>query len=232
MENGFVLISRELLEHPIFASEKLLKIFIWCLCKANYKEKSVPLKTGKGQTIVNVKRGQFIFGRNKAEEELFIDGSTIYKSIKKLEELGSIFIKSNNKYSIITICNYDSYQDFKQYEVASKEQVSNNQGTTKEQQRNNQGTQLIQDKAKESKKKKDIEYPTLIETENYFFESGFSKEAANKFYNFYAAANWHDSKGKKVLSWKQKAQSVWFTDENKVKQPQKELKPWETPLRP
>ena len=87
MDNGFILVLRNILDSDVFASQKLLKIWLWCLCKANFKDKSVPLKVGKGETIVRVKRGSFIFGRNKAEEELFIDGSTIYKSIQKLKIL-------------------------------------------------------------------------------------------------------------------------------------------------
>ena len=110
-EKGYILLSRAILDSDVFASQKLLKIWIWCLCKANFKDRSIPLKIGRGETVVKVKRGQFIFGRFKAEEELFIDGSTIYKSIKKLEEHQMIKIESSNQYSVITICKYDTYQD-------------------------------------------------------------------------------------------------------------------------
>lgn len=135
-ENGFIFISRNILEHQIFSSEKMLKIWIWCLCKATYKQRFVPLKIGKGQISINLERGQFIFGRHKAEEELFIDGSTIYKCMKKLEEFESIKIESNSQYSIITICNYDYYNTIDSYKVTSEEQPSNNQVTSKEQPKN------------------------------------------------------------------------------------------------
>jgi len=130
MDKGYILLSRGLLDSDVFASQKLLKIWVWCLCKANFKDRSVPLKVGRGETIVRVKRGSFIFGRFKAEEALFIDGSTIYKSIKKLEGMDMISIDSNNQYSIITISNYDTYQDNQTYKVTGKEQPSNNQVTT------------------------------------------------------------------------------------------------------
>jgi hypothetical protein len=133
MDAGYILLSRGIIESDVFASQKLLKIWVWCLCKANFKDKSVPLKIGKGETIIKVKRGSFIFGRNKAEEELFIDGSTIYKSIHKLKELQMIDITSNNQYSIISICKYDTYQNSDNYKVTSKGQVKNNQVTSKEQ---------------------------------------------------------------------------------------------------
>lgn len=133
MNDGFILLSRTLLDSDVFASQKLLKIWIWCLCKANFKDRSVPLKVGKGETIIKVKRGSFIFGRFRAEEELFIDGSTIYKSMKKLQEMNMVKIESNNQYSIVTICKYDEYQQSDNYQVTSNEQPSNNQVTANEQ---------------------------------------------------------------------------------------------------
>ena len=127
--NTYVLLARSIIDSDVFASQKLLKIWIWCLCKASHKDRSVPLKVGKGETVVKVKRGEFVFGRYKAEDELCIDGSTVYKAMQKLKQLGNINIKSNKQYSIISICNYDLYQDVRNYKVTSKEQVRNNQVT-------------------------------------------------------------------------------------------------------
>ena len=140
MDKGFILLSRNIIESEVFASQKLLKIWVWCLCKSNFKDRSVPLKIGRGETIVKVSRGSFIFGRHKAEEELFIDGSTIYKAIKQLEKLEMISIVSNNQYSIITVNKYNEYQDSESYKVATKEQPSNNQVTAEEQPRNTTNT--------------------------------------------------------------------------------------------
>ena len=151
--SSYILLSRSILDSDVFASQKLLKVWIWCLCKANYKDRFVPLKVGKGETVVKVKRGQFLFGRFKAEEEIGIDGSTIYKSIHKLKNMEMIEIESNNQYSVITICKYDIYQDPHKYERTSKEQVSNNQVTSKEQVSN------TTKKDKKDKKDKNIILP-------------------------------------------------------------------------
>ena len=129
--NTYILLARSIIESDVFASQKLLKIWIWCLCKASHTDRPVPLKVGKGETTVKLKRGQFIFGRHKAEYELCIDGSTIYKAMQNLQKMGNISIKSNNQYSIITIANYDTYQDPHKYKVTTKEQPKNNQVTGK-----------------------------------------------------------------------------------------------------
>lgn len=63
--------------------------------------------------------------------------------------------------------------------------------------------------------------PDLIEVINYFSENGFTDISAKKFFNYYDVSDWHDSKGNKIVNWKQKAQSVWFKDENKNIESQK-----------
>lgn len=133
---GFMNLHRTLLDSMIFSSQTGLKIWIWLLLKASFKKRYVPLKIGKGETTVTIERGQLLFGRYKAEEELCIDGSTIYRWIKKLEENEMILIQSNNQYSIITICNYDTYQSGN----TNEEQPMNNQRATNEQPMNSRRT--------------------------------------------------------------------------------------------
>lgn len=58
--------------------------------------------------------------------------------------------------------------------------------------------------------------PSLVEVESYFLENGYSAAAAKKAFDYYASANWVDSKSNKVKNWKQKMISVWFKDENKI----------------
>lgn len=58
-------------------------------------------------------------------------------------------------------------------------------------------------------------YPTLQEVEEYFDLHGYSKESACIAFQYYASANWKDSKGKQVKAWKQKMHGVWFKPENK-----------------
>lgn len=97
--------------------------------KANYKDRFVAVKIGKGVGTVNITRGSFIFGRLKASEELDINGSMVYRWMRKFEESGMIKIEANSHYSIVTICNYEEYQQEKE-EI---EQPLNSQRTANEQ---------------------------------------------------------------------------------------------------
>lgn len=81
--------------------------------------------------------------------------------------------------------------------------------------KNNKGKEI---KGKEIKGNKENKYPTLDEVIEYFTTNGYTSEIATKAFNYYSVANWKDSNGKQVKNWKQKMQSVWFKEENKVQQ--------------
>lgn len=69
-----------------------------------------------------------------------------------------------------------------------------------------------------------MENVNVNEIIDYFIDKGYTEESAKKFYDFYSVSDWKDSNGKKVINWKQKAQSVWFTEENKIKPEPKKIK--------
>jgi hypothetical protein len=213
-----------------------LKIWIWLIGKARYKDGFVNVKTGKGFQNISLNRGQLLFGRFKAEEALGFDDSLIYRKIQKFIKDKMIIIKSNNQFSIITICKYNTYQfennDNEQpmnNQRTTNEQPMNNQRTTNEQPMNSQRTQRRKDNKvnkvnKEKKEKENFFVPPLLnEVKLYFKENNYTEESAVKFFNYYDCANWKDSKGNQVKNWKQKAQSVWFIEENIIKI--KEIKP-------
>lgn len=126
---GWFKVHRKIINSPIFHNDKALKVWIWCLSKATYKDYT----TLVGNQIVNLKAGQFIFGRKKASEELKMKESTIYVLMKLLEKLEQITINSNNKFSLVTIVNWELYQ-------TDNEEI-NNRITTNQQQSNNKVTQ-------------------------------------------------------------------------------------------
>jgi hypothetical protein len=73
------------------------------------------------------------------------------------------------------------------------------------------------DESKDGKSNKTFVSPALSDVQDYFKENGYTTESASKAFNYYASANWVDSKGNKVKNWKQKMQGVWFKPENEIK---------------
>jgi len=126
--DGYINIHRQLIDSPVFANPNHLKIWIWILMKANFKDRTISVKIGGGYTSVEIKRGQMIFGRHTAEEELGLSGSMIYRALQKFEEWQMLKITANNQFSIITVCNYDTYQSQQQ----ESEQRVNSERTASE----------------------------------------------------------------------------------------------------
>lgn len=99
---GYIKLHRKILDNGVFADAELLKVFVWCILKANTTPNVV---YGRKVDV-----GEFITGRITASEELYLKPSTIYKRLQKLKAQGYIDISSNTKNSLITVVNYKSYQ--------------------------------------------------------------------------------------------------------------------------
>jgi hypothetical protein len=105
-QNGWIKLHRCLIDKPIFDNPKLLKTLTWCLFKAAHK----PTKLLVGRQMVELQPGQFVTGRNSAAKELKMKPSTAWDCIFVLKGNQTIDIKSNNKYSIVTVVNWATYQ--------------------------------------------------------------------------------------------------------------------------
>jgi hypothetical protein len=81
-------------------------------------------------------------------------------------------------------------------------------------------TVSVSDSVNESEKQKRVvnkfTAPTELEVIGYFIENGYNETIAKKAFKYYDTGQWKDSSGKQVKNWKQKMQSVWFKDENKI----------------
>ena len=128
MNQGYIKVYRRMIRSRVFQNEGLFKVWMWCLLKASYKGQWVTLKTGRGFIEVYLEPGQFVFGRQTAAKELKMKPSTVWKRIKKLENMRNLNIESNSQYSLITIINWSTYQEVEK----EGNSQSNRQGTGKE----------------------------------------------------------------------------------------------------
>ncbi len=122
---GYVKLHRALLDSSVFHNEKKLKIFIWCLLKATHTKRNQVV----GRQSIDLREGEFIFGRNQSSLELNMTPSTLWNYMKDLEKDKTIQIKSNNKFSVVSITNWDFYQNTQ----GDNDNTSNNKFTTKKQ---------------------------------------------------------------------------------------------------
>ena len=119
--------------------------------------------------------------------------------MQTLEKMGNLNIKTNNKYSIITIVNWETYQGANNNYEHQNEQQMNNKRTTDEQQMN---TNKNDKECKEGKRKREGRFspPSVEEVRAYCDEreNGIDPEA---FVDFYSSKNWMVGKNK-MKDWK------------------------------
>ena len=68
--------------------------------------------------------------------------------------------------------------------------------------------------------------PSLDEVVEYFDDNGYTRDAAERAYDYYTERNWVDSKGSQVKNWKSKCIAVWFKPENRKPESPETDRPW------
>lgn len=137
---GFISLHRKLMENAIWCDANYLKLWIYCLFKASHKEHEHLV----GNQMVKLQRGQFVTGRNILADDMNrgvkpkqqLDKLTWFRYLKNLETWGMLNIKTTNKYSLVTIDKYDTYQDVFNKDEPQTEQQLNIKRTSNEQQMN------------------------------------------------------------------------------------------------
>ena len=100
--NGWIKIHRSILKWEWYQDSKMVHLFIHLLFEANFDDRK-----WRGMEI---KRGQLVTGRKALSAATGISQQSIRTCLARLEHTGEITRKSTNKYSIITINNYNKYQ--------------------------------------------------------------------------------------------------------------------------
>jgi len=193
VDRGWFKTWRKIKDSQVFHNEGLLKVWTWCLIKASHKTRWSTIKVGRTITEVEIHRGQFLFGRDVAAKELRMKPTTAYKRMLKLKKMRNIDINSNSNYSIVSICNYDTYQGDEDDKEQQREQAGDRQVTGKEQAGDT-------DKNKENKK-------------NDQKEKSMSNSYPSDFILFWSAYPRKKSKGDAFKAWKSLNPTKALTDQ-------------------
>jgi len=114
----------------LMQNPKLWVFWSWCLMKASRKK----TKQLIGAQMVELNPGDFIFGRKNASTQLKISEQTIRTCVKTLEKMQNIRIVPTNKFTIISVINWDSYQSNNReanHQLTSNQPATNQQTTNK-----------------------------------------------------------------------------------------------------
>ncbi len=173
---------------------------------ANHKEQ-------KWQNIT-IQRGQLITGRVKLHEITGLSERTIRTCINRLKSTNELTIKTTSKFSIITICNYDKYNNSKIPKDQQIDQQIDQQTTSNRPTNDQQPTTNKNDKNdKNDKNEKNVVPPTLEMVKKYCDERG-NKIDPQYFIDKNTSLGWVTGKAKtKIVDW-QAAIRTWEKYEN------------------
>lgn len=127
MQYGYIKLWRKSLDAGWLQNPKLWTFWCWCLMKATHREYDQIV----GCQQVHLMPGEFVFGRKKASKELRMSEQSIRTFIDFLKTSQNLTIKTTNKFSVISIINWNTYQG---NEFENNQQINqpltNNQPTT------------------------------------------------------------------------------------------------------
>jgi len=125
-DGGWIKVYRKMLDNPIFKDSETLQLFLYCLLRANFKPNNFLFN---GQ-VVHLERGQFIFGLRKASKALKMSIRKLRTRLIVLGKLGITTQQTTHRFSIITVCNYNYYQDSENEKGHNKRQTDDTLTTT------------------------------------------------------------------------------------------------------
>ena len=101
-DNGFIKLDRKILTWRWYNDVNTLRVFLHLLLTANYSD---------GEYMTHpIKRGQVVTGRKKLSDQLKLTEREVRTALTHLKATNEVTIETTSKYSIITINNYDKYQ--------------------------------------------------------------------------------------------------------------------------
>lgn len=199
---GWVTLQRKFINWEWFDKPEMVQLFIYLLLSANYAETK-----WRGRTI---KRGQVMTSLRKLSFATGLSERSVRTCLNRLKSTCEVTCEATNEYTIVTICNYDKYQDDvsrvdKQNDTRADKRATNERQATdtplyiKQYNKKNNITISLSDEARERE-----------EIFKIFFLKNFEtpKAEVDRFFDCYEAQGWVRSNGQKITD-KIAAAKMW-----------------------
>ena len=207
MEKGFIKLFRKLKDWKWYTHPTTMRVFIHLLLSAAWEDKNV--------NGVYIKRGQVLTTWKEIAEDLKLYNKNnkpsrqpVRTALKNLKLTNDITIKKTNKGSIITINNYNNYQDLttnltnKNRKINQQPNHKPNQPITKEEKNINNNIYIF------------IK-PSREEVANYFVVNKSNLDP-NEFYDYFEKNRWK-IRNKIMTDWKAAVKS-WINLNTNLKE--------------
>lgn len=151
MSGGWIKLYRKFLEWEWFTDSKMVQLFVYLLLSASIEQR-------KWKGIV-LERGQLATTVAELSEKTNLSTKMIRTALQRLEDGQIIGRQTTNKFTIITICNFDSYQAKEE----AQGQTNGNQRADEGQTNGNQRASAIAKEGEEGvKREEDITTTTTV----------------------------------------------------------------------
>lgn len=123
--DGWVKLYRRFPDWQWFKRPEMVQIFVYILLSAAHRDHV-------WQTV-NIRRGEFPTSVAALCRATGLTTQQVRTCLSRLERTGEITLKSTNKFTIVSVCNFDDYQ----LDAETEQQTTNKQLTNKQQSNNN-----------------------------------------------------------------------------------------------
>ena len=199
--NGYIRLYRQILKWEWWSNPNTFRMFIYLLLKANYCDLKFEGKT--------IHRGQLVTSIPKLAQETALTPRQVRVTLDHLKLTGEVTDTYTSKYRVITVVNYDKYQN--------DDRQDDNQMTGERQSNDSQMT--VSKEIKKDNKDKNINKPlkrfippTLEEVEDYCKVVRKNHVNPERFFDYYQSVGWTIGKGKPMRDWHSAIRN-WERDE-------------------
>ena len=119
--NGFIKLHRKLVAWGWYQDCVVKDVFLHLLLTANFKDSQ--------WMGVTLKKGQLVTSYKHLSEDLAFSVRQVRTAIDKLKSTGEITTEATNRFTIITVVNWEEYQLFDE-KMTNERQTSDKQATT------------------------------------------------------------------------------------------------------
>lgn len=211
---NWIKLNRSLINNEMWCNEPFTRGQAWVdlLMLANYEEGHIRVRGNR----VDLARGQVGWSQEKLALRWKWSRKKVSNFLKELEESEQqIAQHKNNVSSVITIVNYEKYQQREQ----QKAQHENGKGPAEEPQgntnKNNQERKKVKNEEKEPKSSR-FTPPSIEEVKAYFQEINAFDESV-EFFHHHETRDWKLKSGQKMAKWKS-AVATWISNDFKGNQ--------------
>lgn len=146
MQNGWIKMSRDIIDHWVFRNPNHLKMWVYLLMRASYKPAYQMLVKG---SFVTIERGDVLTSLDRIAIDCHVTKKQVRTFLKLAQECSMIVPKLGTKTAHLSICNYDTYQE-----------VGHEKGTTRAREGHDKGT--IQEGKNTRSKKEEVMKKTSL----------------------------------------------------------------------